>query len=70
MHWITRENITEQLRKEITESHQKLSNLLERTISVKPEDPVELFRLRSMLEAKLNNAKSDLEMWLDIPRIF
>jgi hypothetical protein len=70
MHWITRENITEQLRSEITESQRKLSALLERTISNRPEDPIEIYRTRSMLEARLNNAKSDLENWLDVPRIF
>lgn len=70
MHWVTRENITEKLRKEITESHQKLSGLLERVILGKPEDPVEVFRTRSMLEARLNNAQKDLEIWLDFPRNF
>ena len=70
MHWVTRENITEKLQGEITESHQKLSKLLERVILGKPEDPVEIFRARSMLEARLNNAQKDLEIWLDLPRNF
>lgn len=70
MHWITRENVTEQLRSEITENQKKLSSLLERTFLGKQEDPLEIYRTRSMLEAKLNNAKSDLELWLDVPRIF
>lgn len=70
MHWMSRENITEKLRKEITESQQKLSGLLERVILNKPEDPMEIFRTRSMLEARLNNAQKDLEIWLDLPRNF
>jgi len=70
MHWTTRENITEKLRGEITESQRKLSSLLERTILGIPEDPVEIFRARSMLEARLNNAQKDLEIWLDYPRNF
>lgn len=70
MHWVNREDITEKIRKEITENHQKLSSLLERVIIGKPEDPIEIFRTRSMLEARLNNAQKDLEIWLDIPRNF
>jgi hypothetical protein len=70
MHWTTRESITEKLRGEITESQQKLSKLIERTILGKQEDPLEIFRARSLLEAKLNNAQKDLEIWLDYPLNF
>ena len=70
MHWITRENVTEQLGSEITECQRKLSALLERNITKTPEDPLEIFRTRSMLEARLNNAKADFEVWLDTPRNF
>jgi hypothetical protein len=68
MHWITRENVTEHLRYEIAECQRKLSALLERNLSGKPEDPIEIYRTRSMLEARLNNAKTDFELWLDTPR--
>lgn len=70
MHWITRENVTETLRTEITENQKKLAALLERNILGKVEDPVEIFRTRSLLEARLNNAQKDLEIWLDYPRTF
>ncbi len=69
MHWYIREKVIDTLRQEITNCQQELSELLKRNLLNKAGDPMEVFKARSILQARLNNAQKDFEIWLDSPRI-
>jgi len=70
MHWKHREITLERLRQTVERSQQDLSKLLLEGILAKQLDSVEYYKAQSLLTARLNMSKKDLEAWLDIPRSF
>lgn len=69
MHWKHRELSLEKLRYLADKHQEELSNLILENIRTNL-DPIEFYKAKSLLQAKLNNTRKDLEAWLDTPRIF